>query len=245
MAQQSVWEREYDDKKLVGGDKPAASFRGFVKWFKKEQRKKREEGAPDSDGFVFQGKNILDLGSGEGKNALYCAERGGNVLGIEIAKNAIETAHKTALLKDREVRVAQGKLEYKWGSIGEIFPVGDESQDMVLDVTSSNSLNESEREIMLNEINRVMKPGGLFFVRALCKDSDAHAKQLVKDFPGPEQDTYTMPDLGLTERVFTERDFRDVYRKYFTILKLEKEFHYTQFQGRSYKRAFWVAYLQK
>ena len=245
MAQQDVWEREYDDKKLVGGDKPAASFRAFVKWFKKEQRKKRVTESENSDGFVFQGMNILDLGSGEGKNALYCAERGGNVLGIEIARNAVETAIKSAEMKDREIRVAQGSLRYELGSIGEKFDVPAGSQDIVLDVTSSNSLNGVERAVYLDEVERVLKAGGLFFVRALCKDGDTNAKQLVKDFPGGEKDTYTMPDLGLTERVFTESDFREKYGVRFTILKLDKEYHYTRFQERTYKRAFWIAYLQK
>ncbi len=245
MAQQDVWEKEYDEKKLVGGDKPAASFRAFVKWFKKEARKKRTEEEPYSDGFVFQGMNILDLGSGEGKNALYCAERGGSVVGVEIARNAVETAIRSAKLKDREIRVAKGLLDYELGSIGEKFNISTASQDIVLDVTSSNSLNEAERAIYLSETARVLKTGGLFFVRALCKDGDSNAKQLVKDFPGGEKDTYTMPDLGLTERVFTEADFRELYGSEFTILKLDKEFHYTRFQDRTYKRAFWIAYLQK
>ena len=246
MAQQEVWEKEYNEKKLVGGDKPAASFRAFVKYLKKEFRKqRRDNGKPDSDGFVFQGMNILDLGSGEGKNALYCAERGGNVLGIEIARNAVETAYKSAELKDREIRVARGLLRYELGSIGEKLDVKTDSQDIVLDVTSSNSLNEIERTVYLDEVERVLKKGGYFFVRALCKDSDNNAKQLVKDFPGPDKDTYTMPDLGLTERVFTESDFREMYGSRFDILKLKKEFHYTRFQDRTYKRAFWIAYMQK
>ena len=244
MAQQEVWEKEYDEKKLVGGDKPAASFRAFVKWFKKEQRKKRTAEDPHSDGFIFQDMNILDLGSGEGKNALYCAERGGNVYGVEIARNAVGTAYKAAELKDREVRVAKGKVHYELGSIGEKYPVETGTQDIVLDVTSSNSLNEVERAVYLDEVERVLKTGGHFFVRALCKDGDENAKKLVKQFPGGEHDTYTMPDLGLTERVFTEKDLREMYSR-FTILKLGKEFHYTRFGDRSYKRAFWIAYLQK
>lgn len=246
MAQQEVWEKEYDEKKLVGGDKPAASFRAFVKYLKKEfRRERRENGEEYGDGFIFRGMNILDLGSGEGKNALYCAERGGNVIGIEIARNALETADKSAQEKDREVRVAGGKIEYKLDSIGEKLDIKSDSQDIVLDVTSSNSLNESEREIYLSEVERVLKPGGYFFVRALCRDGDENAKNLVKQFPGGGHDTYTMPDLGLTERVFSEEDFRDMYGQRFNILKLQKEFHYTRFGDRSYKRGFWIAYLTK
>lgn len=242
MAQQNIWEREYEEKRLVGGDKPTASFRAFCKWLKKDLKKNDKIISP---GFAFQGMKVLDLGSGEGKNTLFIAERGAEVVGIEIAKNAIETAQGRADKMDRELRVAKGSIEYRWGSIGEKYDIDDESIDIVLDVTSTNSLTEAEREISLGEISRVLKPGGHLFMRALCKDSDSNAKNLIKEFPGDEKDTYKMPGIGLTERVFTESDLKEMYGAYFDILKLEKEFHYTRFEDRSYQRAFWIAYMQK
>ncbi len=241
MSQQEIWEREYKDKKLVGGDKPAASFRAFCKWLKKERKK---AGRIENPGFPFQAMSVLDLGSGEGKNALFIAERGAEVVGVEIAKNAIKNAQESAKRKDRELRVAGGSVEYRWGSIGKKLDVSTESVDVVFDVTSSNALSTEQRKNYLDEVGRVLKTRGYFFVRALCKDGDDNAKELIKKYPGPEPDTYVMPGVGLVERVFTESDFRKTYNQ-FTILKLEKEFHYTKMNDRSYKRVFWIAYLQK
>jgi ubiquinone/menaquinone biosynthesis C-methylase UbiE len=242
MSQQAIWEREYTNKNLVGGDKPALSFRVFCKWLRKERKKNELIANP---GFAFQGVNVLDLGSGEGKNALYLAERGATVVGIEIAKNAITHAKEKAQEKSRELKVAGGSTEYIYGSIGKKFDLADGSVDLVLDVTSSNSLNQQQREIYLSESRRVLRKRGHMFVRALCKDSDQNAKQLIIDHPGPEPDTYILPEIGITERVFTEKDIKELYSTHFDIIKLEKEFHYTKIGDRSYKRAFWVMYLIK
>ena len=242
MAQKKAWEEEYKAKRLVGGNKPALSLRVFAKWLKKQRK---AEGLIENPGFAFQGISVLDLGSGEGKNALYMAERGAHVTGIEIAENAVAVSRERAGQKSRELRLAGGSLEYKAGSIGSPFSVKDASVDLVLDVTSSNSLSTPEREVYLSESSRVLKQGGYMFVRALCRDSDDNAKQLLIDNPGPEEGTYVMPETGIVERVFTEKEIRDLYGKYFNILRLEKEFHYTKMSGRSYKRAFWIMYLSK
>ena len=116
---------------------------------------------------------------------------------------------------------------------------------MIIDVVSSNSLNNLERKIYLHETHRVLKPEGYFFVKALCLDGDKNAKNLLKSSPWQEKNTYTIKELNLTERVFSEDDFINTYEKYFDITKLEKKTTYTRFNNRSYKRNFWIAYLQK
>ena len=209
------------------GDRPAKSFTRWVKWLKKQ---KVEIGT----------YRVLDLGSGEGKNAFYLAGLGAKVNCVEIAQNAVETTR---------LRVLEANLgdivTVERGSIGEKFNFPDDTFNAVIDVTSSNSLSEKERAVYLAESARVLKPGGHVFVRALCKDADDNAKYLIKNNPGREKDTYVQPEWGLTERVFTEADIRELYGQYFEILKLEKETHYTKLDGKKFKRNFWVMYLKK
>lgn len=223
----NAWEEEYSKKRLMTGDKPAKSFLKWVKQLRKE-------------GIDLEQVRVFDLGSGEGKNAIYLAGLGAEVDCIEIASNAVAVTQEKIQaggLGD-QVRVRQG-------SIGEKYPFDDDTFDLIIDVTSSNSLTETERDIYLQESRRVLKPGGHMFVRALCKDGDDNAKWLIKNNPGPEYDTYTIPEWGQTERVFTEFDIRELYGQYFDIKKLEKETHYSTFNGRKYKRNFWVMYLTK
>lgn len=227
MNQGSSWEREYRNPKLVTkNDGPNADTLRFLKSLKKDQK------------YIVRDRTILDLGCGTGRNANYLAEKGNNVVGIEIAKTALSIAQSRA--NDMGV-----KVDYRLGDIGMPYDIGDESIDVVLDVTSSNSLDEKGRELYLKEVSRVMKPGGYMFVRALCKDGNKNVKNLLKDSPGKEYDTYVLKDIGLTERVFSREDFIKTYEQYFKILSLTKKTSYSTFNDRIYKRDYWLAYLQK
>jgi SAM-dependent methyltransferase len=225
--QGNTWEREYRNPKLVTkNDGPQSDTLRFLKFLKKEQKYKVEE------------KTILDLGCGTGRNSNYLADIGNNVIGIEISKTAITLAKNRA--KEMGVNV-----DYRLGDIGESYDIKDNSVDIVIDVTSSNSLNEKGRAIYLNEVNRVLKKGGYIFVRALCKDGNKNVKNLLKQSPGFEYDTYVIKEIGLTERVFSREDFIKMYGQFFKILNLEKKTSYTTFNNRIYKRDYWLAYIQK
>lgn len=222
MAQESVWEQEYRNPKLVTKDaKPQKAVLRYVKDLRRKQ------------GVDFSRIHVLDLGCGTGRNSNYLAGLGATVTGIEISHTALELARTRA--QEEKVEVTYVKQ-----SMGEAFPLEDNSIDLIVDITSSNSLNEQERSLYLNECARVLKPGGHFFVRTLAKEGDKNAKELLKRFPGEEYDTYINKTLGLTERVFTREDFTALYSEYFEILSSQKTTSYTRFEGQSYKRNFWL-----
>mgnify|MGYP001810053202 CR=1 FL=1 len=225
--QGNVWEREYKNPKFVTKkDDPQKDTLRFLKFLKKEQ------------GYTLENKKILDLGCGTGRNANYLAGLGNKVMGIEISKTAIDLAKNRA----KEMGV---DAEYCLGDIGQPYNIKDSSIDIVLDITSSNSLDEKGRNNYLKEVNRVLVNGGYFFVRALCKDGNKNVKNLLKQSPGKEYDTYIFKEMGLTERVFSRSDFVEMYSRYFKILHIEKKTNYTTFNNRIYKRDYLLAYMQK
>jgi len=225
--QGDIWEREYKNPLLVTkNDGPQADTLRFLKFLKKEKK------------YKLNNRNVLDLGCGTGRNSNYLADRGNKVVGIEISKTALNIAIARAESLDVFV-------DYRVGDIGKPYDILDNSIDVVLDITSSNSLDEKGREIYLKEVNRVIKNGGYFFVRALCKDGNKNVKNLLKENPGEEYDTYILPEIGLVERVFSRSDFIKMYNQYFKILHLEKKTSYTTFNNRIYKRDYWLAYMSK
>ena len=228
-----AWEAEYSTKRLMTGEKPPKSL---LNWLKHVVLTKGLRGQSEKLG----GMTVLDLGSGEGKNALHVALMGATVHCIELASNAVQTTIKRA----KEERLSDRVL-VTYGSIGAPYQFPNETFDLIMDVTSSNSLSESERSTYLAESARVLKSDGMMFVRALCRDGDANAKKLLQLHPGSEHDTYIQPDWGLVERVFSEADLRALYGKYFIIQKLSKETHYTTLGARKYKRNFWILHLVK
>lgn len=220
------WEREYRKPTLMTGDaKPQADVLRFLKFLKKERR------------CVVEGKQVLDLGSGTGRNSNYLANLGNDVIGIEISPTALHSA--------KQNNTGDMHVDYRLGDIGAPYALDTESIDIILDITSSNSLNEKGREVYLQETSRVLKTGGYMFVRALCKDGNANVKNLLKIHPGKERDTYYLKEMDLFERVFSREDITHMYAPYFTILTLEKKTGYPRMAGRLYKRDYWIMYLQK
>lgn len=227
MSQHDVWEREYQRPQLVTyGEEARKDVRDFVAYLRRKE------------GVDIGTCSVLDLGTGTGRNALYFAEHGCTVAGMDISKTAIATARARAL-------EAGHAIDYRVLHMGEHYPYPDGSFDCVLDVMASNSLSEKERAVYMSEMHRVLKPGGWVFYRGLCKDGDDHAKYLLKHSPGKEYNTYVMPVIGLTERVFSEKDFRVLYGEYFHIHTLIKKSNYARFDGRVFKRRYFVAYLRK
>lgn len=225
MNNAQAWEKEYNNPKFLTLSTEALSV---VKDFFKELRRKQKVDMTDF--------TVLDLGCGNGKNLIYAVENFCKAgIGYDISKTAIDQATKFS---------ESLNINYEVRSIGEKFPLENKSVDIILDVTSSNSLNEQEREIYLQEMHRVLKPGGFIFVRALCLDGDKNAKQLMREFPGKEKDTYILPEVGVTERVFTKEDLVTTYGKYFELIHLEKTEGYQKWGSQSYKRNYWVAYAK-
>ncbi|MDP3899899.1 MAG: class I SAM-dependent methyltransferase [bacterium] len=227
MAQKNAWEKEYQNPSLIKlSDEPRKDLKEYMKFLRRKED------------VALENLNILDLGSGNGKNSNYLAELGNKVIGFEISPTALGLARS----KSRDVGV---DVNYIQADISAPYSLENESIDLVVDIMSSNSLNESEREIYLKEVYRVLKSDGHFFVRGLCKDGDQNAKNLIKLSPGKEYDTYINKDMNLTERVFSRADFISMYSKYFEIQQLTIKTNYAKFKGQNYKRNYWLAYMKK
>lgn len=229
MPQKSIWEKEYDKPQLVTKNEgPQHFIVQFLKYLKKERKMSMSE------------LLVLDLGCGTGRNSNYLAERGNEVVGLDIAANALKIASERA-----EKAGLEEQTKYLEKSMGSVLPFPDNHFDLILDITASNSLKSSEREIYLKESSRVLKPGGFMILRALCKDGDQNAQKLLKTNPGGELDTYYLKELKLMERVFSEVDLKNLYGRYFNFDKLVKDLGYPKVKGITYKRKYWLAILTK
>jgi arsenite methyltransferase len=105
-----------------------------------------------------KGEICLDLGSGRGTDVLRMAEdvgKEGFVYGIDISDGMLKTAENTAeKLKVKNVKFIKANLEK--------FPLEDNSIDLVI---SNCTINHApDKQLVWNEIFRVLKPGGRFVV---------------------------------------------------------------------------------
>lgn len=111
---------------------------------------------------------ILDLGCGPGLYAEIFAKKGHNVTGIDISKNSIEYAKKSA--KDKKLDITYLNTNYL-----EVDLQSDNYDLVVLIYTDLGVLIPTERESLLKMIYRVLKKGGTFIFDVL-KDQEIKKK---------------------------------------------------------------------
>lgn len=148
------------------------------------QRRLRDKGWIETDHIIASGIDsgtALEVGPGPGYLGLeWLTKSEGTVLkGLEISANMIAVAERNA----RGYGLAD-RVEYVLGD-AESMPFADGTFDAVF---SNGSLHEwAEPESIFNEIHRVLKPGGRYFVSDLRRDMNPLMKFLMKAFTRPRE----------------------------------------------------------
>lgn len=222
------WNKEYAvPKHLILSDEPAEDLATFSRW-----------AIRNSEWFPFpKGGTVIDIGCGNGRNLIaLCKEFGMKGYGVDISDTAIQQAKKMG--KDLEI-------EWKVGDMGDDIPVTDQSVDVVLDMMSSHHLMKVERENLLKEVLRVIKPYGWFFFKTFVMDGDMHAKRLIADHPAGEANAYIHPKIGSYEYVWTEQLIRETFSEYFKIFKINKSYKHVTRDGKPHKRRTVSVYMER
>lgn len=115
---------------------------------------------------------------------------------------------------------------------------------LALDMMSSHFLKAAEREHLRDEIFRVLKPGGYFFMKTFLKDDDLHTARLVKEKPGDEPGSYIHPVIGVQEYVYREEELLHFLGEKFIVHKTYAS-HKHKLKGKAWKRRTISVYAQK
>lgn len=180
--------------------------------------------------------SVLDLGCGNGRNLIWLSETFGmRGVGYDISHEGIVQAKRHSETKHLP-------LSYETRSIAGPITVPPASQSLVLDMMTSHFLNEADRALLVQEIFRVLKPGGFLFYKTFLLDEDQHAARMLRENPGAEAHTYIHPEIGVPEHVSTEAEIEELYGKYFTVHKIHKSHRH---KGKEAKRRSITVYLEK
>ncbi len=106
---------------------------------------------------AIEGK-VLDIGCGTGENALYLAEQGHEVRGIDFIATAIERARDKAQQRGLPVQFQIGDA-LKLDELNQTF-------DTVIDCGLFHTFGDEERQTYVQGLARVVAPGGA--VHLLC-----------------------------------------------------------------------------
>ncbi len=224
---QQFWNKEYKTSDHIQlSDEPAEDLEKFCRYLERNYGKK----------FLNVTTQALDLGSGNGRNLIYLAKTYGmRGTGYDISDEGVKQAEKasTGLPLKYVVRSIEGVLDMK-----------DASVDIVLDMMTSHFLKQKERDALLQEVLRVLKPGGWLFHKSFLADQDMHVRRLLREHPADEPDAYIHPEIGVYEHVWTEVSLHEFFAPHFEIHKVERSHKHIR-EGKAWKRRTVVAYLEK
>lgn len=187
--------------------------------------------------WMYNNGTALEVGCGMGRNTNWLADIGLNAIGMDISEVAIQEARKRA-------QEAGVNAKYQVQSVADRWPFEPESIDLVFDLVTLHLLTSRETKSYKNELCRCIKPLGRLFVYTLDRSMDDHAKELLREHPGPELNTYLLPEINHVERTFTLDELKDAFSplnlEYSELIQKP-----TQFMDKTYLRYYWWAVFRK
>lgn len=177
--------------------------------------------------FVPKG-NVLDLGIGEGRNALFFAKMGYEVEGVDISQNAIERCVKRAKNANLQIKAEVRDLR-------EVdIPQGRYS--LIIAAWVLNFFKKTEVEEIIRKIKNGLKKDGFVYIGAFSLNDPCY-ERAKKNLEAVAENTFYSKKRGSFIHYFTKEeilslfsDFKVIYHAEGTELDLEHdEPHYHGF----------------
>ena len=153
---------------------------------------------------LLNGRNILDLGIGEGQNSIALSELGYNVTGIDYSKKALDICRR----KCSNIELIEGDIRN--------FNICANKYDLILSTCVLHFLHKSDAYAIIENIKNNIKQNGLVYISVFSIDE-----------PGLKF-KYNNPDFDTLENNIFHKKSDDTYSSYFSkkeILELFSDFN--------------------
>jgi tellurite methyltransferase len=197
---------------------------------------------------LLPGSFILDVGCGIGRHVVYLGGRGFKMAGVDLSPTGVKKTSDAC---------AERQIDFE-GRVSDMtaLPWPDMTFDAALSTSTVCHHMYADIVKTMAEVSRVLKPGGLFLVDFLHKNTQSYQQVLEQTVAGrlaevepntfidqsPKPDTFD--DAFLPHHYCNEEEVRDFLRS-FEILKLETYFPDSPSDGGLSRRGYWVAWVRK
>lgn len=130
----------------------------------------------------LQDLRCLEIGCGAGPNLLWCAAKGARVSGVDIAPTALKLTRQTLAGADLEDHL----VDLVEASASDV-PLADSSYDVIIEACVFQHLDREDRRRAFAEVDRLIRPGGLFVGYMLHRDHtvfERNVSEQLADDPG-------------------------------------------------------------
>ncbi len=184
---------------------------------------KKESGNPAFDAglkWLTEGTNsVLDFACGNGVILLWCYLYGTKKhIGIDLSKEAIKSAEL------RSQRMNGGEFQFVCGSIEQMQKLAPDSMDAVVLSNILDNLYPEDALCLLEEVNRVLIPGG----KMLVKLNPYITAQQIKEWNIKVIEGNLLDD-GLILWNNTEEQWREILSTYFKVINYD-EIYYEEYK---------------
>jgi len=163
---------------------------------------------------------VLDLGMGEGRNAIFLAQNGFDVEGIDISKTAVNRCLRLAKEKNVDIRAHVGDLRD--------FKISKDKYSLIIVAGASlNFLKKSEIEEVAVRMRKGVKKNGFIYVSVVSTEEPLCKKLRSQQAP-VEENTFYVSHIGTYVHYFTYKEVKELFPDFQTIIHLaglELDFH--------------------
>jgi SAM-dependent methyltransferase len=161
--------------------------------------------------------HALDLGCGTGRHVVYLAKSGFSVFGLDHSPEAIRASRQWLADEklDADVRVQD---------FAEPLPFEDRFFDAIISVQVIHHADKATILKVVQEVTRVLKPGGFLFVTVPKLQNQA------RQYEQMEENTFVPldgPEKGLPHHYFTPQELREVFVEFdIEDIRIDRVKHY-------------------
>lgn len=225
--QRRVWDDEHSQPKVLTQMDSREASSGvilFVEWLKNHGE--------------ISGQRGIEMGCGKGRNCIYLAQQGADMVGFDFSAVAVSEAERRA-----QIAGVADKAKFIVQDATKIWPWPDNYFDLAIDCFASTDIETpTGRALARDKIRRILKPNGLLLVYALSPDDEFHKEMIVK-YPVEESNAFVHP-TGKFEKVFSREELMDFYKDWQLIeeRRIEKK---PVFYGKEYYAKHWWLIFSK
>ncbi len=155
---------------------------------------------------ISKGK-VLDLGLGEGRNALFFVQNGFEVKGIDISETAIQSCIKRA-------KEAKLEIDVKLQDIRNI-KVPENTYSLIIATMVLQFLNKKERDTIFEKIKKGLIKNGIVFLRVFSLEDPSYKIKLESDkFEMIEPNTFFLKKRNMCIHYFSEKEVKSIFRDF-------------------------------